>query len=95
MDLEEHPSDPDPHVRAVVELPGVPREDVLLRIEGGNLVVHGERKSKLSASQHTEEDPTTVLMSPDRRSGASITEIRYGRFRRDIPIPQGTLVSPL
>jgi HSP20 family protein len=55
------------------ELPGVKPEDVKIEIENDALVLQGERKVQ------REED----------KGGVHRTEIRYGRFQRMIPLPEG------
>ncbi|HTU48674.1 MAG TPA: Hsp20/alpha crystallin family protein [Bryobacteraceae bacterium] len=59
------------------ELPGLRPEDVNLEIENDALVLQGERKIQ------REED----------RAGVHRTEIRYGRFYRSIPLPEGADVE--
>ncbi|MFZ0590059.1 MAG: Hsp20/alpha crystallin family protein [Bryobacteraceae bacterium] len=55
------------------ELAGLKPEDVTLEIENGALTLQGERKS------HHEE----------KKDDMHRTEIRYGRFFRRIPLPEG------
>ncbi|HSL67028.1 MAG TPA: Hsp20/alpha crystallin family protein, partial [Actinomycetota bacterium] len=57
-----------------VELPGVdPREDVSVKVEGGELVVRGERKQKEEV-----KDEAYYRM-----------EASFGSFERRIPMPEG------
>jgi HSP20 family molecular chaperone IbpA len=56
-----------------VELPGVDvSNDVTVEVEGGNLVVRGERRD-----EHSEQ-----------RDGRSLREVRYGAFRRSFALPK-------
>ena len=59
-------------VQVVVEIPGVPKEDVKLQIHDGTLTISGERKSPENV------DTADVL----RR------EIQYGSFTRTIQLPE-------
>lgn len=55
-----------------VELPGVdPAKDVTVEIEGGALVVRGERRDELT----------------EQREGRSLHEVRYGSFLRAFDLP--------
>jgi HSP20 family protein len=55
-----------------LELPGLdPERDVTVEIDGGRLVVRGERRD-----ERTEE-----------RGGRSLREVRYGSFRRSFVLP--------
>jgi HSP20 family protein len=57
-----------------VELPGVNvADDVTVEVDGGRLVVRGERRD-----ERTEE-----------QSGRSLREVRYGSFRRTFRLPEG------
>lgn len=55
------------------ELPGLKPDDVKLEVTDDAIVIQGERKS--------EQEET--------KSGVRVTERRYGRFYRAIPLPEG------
>ena len=55
-----------------VELPGLdPEQDVTVEVEGGALVIRGERRDERA----------------DERGGRRIREVRYGSFRRTFSLP--------
>jgi HSP20 family molecular chaperone IbpA len=56
-----------------VELPGLDAErDISVEVDGGRLVVSGERRDERS----------------EERDGRSLREVRYGAFRRSFRLPQ-------
>jgi len=57
------------------DLPGMTRDDVKVRVVNDTLVLEGERRN----------DP--VSREPNRRQGHYESEIRYGRFTRQIVLP--------
>jgi HSP20 family protein len=59
------------------ELPGLKPEDVKLEIENEALVLQGERRDERQ----------------EEAGGARRTEIRYGRFYRSIPLPEGANIE--
>lgn len=64
--------------RAIVELPGVRREDLDITLQGTSLVVAGEKLSPIATGAE-ESEPVHLLRG----------ERRYGCFRREIPLPGG------
>jgi len=75
MDMLDNPD--APNISATLELPGLKKEEVSLRINEGSLIVWGERRSRLAPA--------------DTVKGAQfpVQEVKYGKFRRVIPLPQG------
>ena len=58
-----------------LELPGVDVEkDVTVELDGGRLVIHGERRD-----EHVETDPDN--------ENRTLREVRYGAFRRSFAVP--------
>jgi len=58
-----------------LELPGIDVEkDLTVELDGGHLVVRGERRD-----EHAETDPTG--------SNRTLREVRYGAFRRSFAVP--------
>ncbi len=60
------------------ELPGVKPEDVKLEVTGESIVLQGERKFE---------------QEKQGEGGIHLTERRYGRFYRSIPLPEGANVD--
>ncbi|MEZ0365404.1 Hsp20/alpha crystallin family protein [Mycobacterium sp. pUA109] len=55
-----------------LELPGVDVDkDVTVELDGGRLVVHGERRDEHASEEH----------------GRTLREVRYGSFRRSFAVP--------
>jgi HSP20 family protein len=79
MDLCDIPE--SPNISVTLELPGLKKEEVSLRINDGSLVVWGERRSRLAP-----DGTVTSEKFP-------VQEVRYGKFRRVIPLPQGLQVG--
>jgi len=79
MDLLDNPDSPS--ITAMLELPGLKKDEISLRIVDGALVIWGERRSRFTA------DGTVPLDS------IPVHELKYGKFRRVIPLPQGAQVS--
>lgn len=66
-------SEADGQLVVRADIPGVDREQIEVEIDDGQLIISGERKE-----EHEE-----------RRGGIYRTEVRYGRFHRAIPLPDG------
>jgi len=79
MDIWDNPDSPS--VTATLELPGLKKEEISLLIQDGSLVIWGERRSRLASA-----DTIPSKNFP-------IQEVKYGKFRRVIPLPQGAQVS--
>jgi HSP20 family protein len=79
MDIWDSPESPS--VTATVELPGLKKEEISLLIQDGALVIWGERRSRLASSG---------TLSPN---DFPVQEVKYGKFRRVIQLPQGAQVS--
>lgn len=63
-------------VRIVIETPGIQPNDLDVRVEGDQLIVSGERRSRRDTSGD--------------EGSYRLREIRYGRFERSFPLPPGT-----
>jgi HSP20 family protein len=75
MDVCDNPDSPT--ISITLELPGLKKEEVSLRVHDGSLLVWGERRSRLAS-----DGTVKVEHFPVR-------EVKYGKFRRVIPLPQG------
>ncbi|KAI3598417.1 small heat shock protein [Moniliophthora roreri] len=96
--------DPDSdNIVALFELPGVRREDARVNVIDGKLVVEGERIMRFKRSfrptggwvesdQRTVDDEGNVNHSA-AQVPRSVAELRYGRFRREFPLPDGITPS--
>lgn len=73
------------HISATLELPGIERNDLSIVRQGDTLVVSGERDSPIPTELH----PTMVA------ARYPIREFKYGKYRREVYLTPGTLVSPL
>lgn len=95
MDLCDDPQ--TAQITAILEVPGVHKEDLSLHIEGNSLTVRGQRRpivltdtsgdsSDRDLALHTSN---TTELTNDKQS---VRELRYGEFRRHISLPSGTQV---
>lgn len=82
MDLYDDEASPD--VAAMLELPGVDRDSLSLKIQGGKLVIHGERASPLSA--RLQQGRRALNLTPGKYK---TRELKFGSFHREIDIPEG------
>ena len=64
-------------VTATFELPGLTKDNVLIDIRDGNLAISGE------VSQSSEQ----------QEQGFAIKERKFGRFARNLKLPDGTKVN--
>ena len=88
MDL--YDDETSPTIAAMLELPGVDRRNLSLRVQGTKLIVHGERGSPLAArAQHDTPAQRDMHLSPENYK---IRELKFGYFHREIDIPAGTEV---
>ena len=85
-----------PNVYAMLELPGINPDNVSVQISQGKLVVTGYRDSPLLQRLQGEKAlgghnqwATHASISPFK-----IKELKFGRFRREIPLPENCLVRP-
>ena len=65
-------SDRDGNYVIRAEIAGVNPEDVMVEVTGQTVIIQGERKEERE----------------ENRSGVRLTERRYGRFFRSIPLPE-------
>ncbi|KAF9494340.1 hypothetical protein BDN71DRAFT_995764 [Pleurotus eryngii] len=92
-----------PVVAAVLELPGLKKQDINLRVEQGQLVVSGERCMHVPAVLQ-ETSGGSVKAEPRGERGTSnhssvyhtpTQELKYGKYIRVIPLPAGTMPSQI
>jgi HSP20 family protein len=65
------------HMVVRADLPGLSSDDVKVEINGGNIVIQGERKRE----------------NEESRQGFYRSERSYGSFSRQIPLPEGAKVD--
>ena len=91
-----------PQVTALLELPGIAREDMSVVVRDGKLIVSGQRNNPLASRLRTNTRSTRGAEARIAREGTPLPrdakyrnrELRWGRFRREIDIPAGTQVRP-
>ena len=80
MDILDDPDDPT--ITATLELPGLKKEEISLLIQDGSLVIWGDRRCRIAPG-------VTVP------SHYPVQEVKYGKFRRVIPLPAGAQASQI
>ena len=101
MDLYDDPN--NPVVTATLELPGMQPDQLSLRIEDNKLIVEGEREGPRlhlgDPGVATTLAPSSSVPNADATADSVIAtlypihEVKYGKFRRDINLPPGVMVS--
>ena len=104
MDLCDDPK--NTHITAMLEVPGMKPEQLSVRIEGGRLIIQGERKgphlhlggqTAPAATHPPPSEPTENASAADEASTLSslypVRELKYGKFKRVIDLPAGVNVS--
>lgn len=93
MDL--YDDEDQPHFAAMLELPGVDWCNLLLHVENGKLIVHGERDSPFSARPLTTGSAVSGMFKQNTfiPQYFKIRELKFGSFHREIDIPDGVKVS--
>ncbi|KIP05626.1 hypothetical protein PHLGIDRAFT_119658 [Phlebiopsis gigantea 11061_1 CR5-6] len=81
-----------PIIAAMLELPGVDRRNLSLRVQGSKLVVHGERAAPLAARLPQDSAAQRdAHLSPNYK----IRELKFGSFHREIDVPAGIETSDI
>ena len=93
MDLRDDPA--DPHIFAMLEVPGMRREELLLQVKDSRLIIEGERIAShdipqvpgpRSSSSNVAEVSTPPSLYP-------IHKLKYGKVKREIALPAGVDVG--
>lgn len=93
MDFIDNPA--ESILTAVFEVPGIKTNDISLHISNGHLVLSGERRPTYNTTQQSEALPQDTSVNNNRapRLTVPIQELRFGRFRRAIRIPEDIKVK--
>ena len=88
MDFIDNPAEPT--LTAVFEVPGIKTNDISLHISNGHLILSGERRPAYNITQQSEALPQDTSGNSIRapRLAVPTQELRFGRFRRAIQIPE-------
>lgn len=91
MDVCDDPE--DVVITAMLELPGMKADQLSVRIENGQLIIEGERTGP-HLHLHT-GSRNAASSEPTRQAQAlyPVQEIKYGKFRREVKLPDGVTVS--
>ncbi|KAH9848668.1 HSP20-like chaperone [Lenzites betulinus] len=90
MDLYDDPT--NTFVTAVFELPGMKPHQLSVRIESGYLVIEGERTGpQMSMTEH--QSASSSEPTPQTQTLYPVQEIKYGKFRRGVRLPEGVTAS--
>ena len=102
--MELHDDGRSPRVVALFELPGLLPEELSVDVIDGRLIVGGERRprapsplqdaSRVLQAPESIQDGVVALRSPMVGVG-EVRELKYGFFRRVVPIPEGCTVSSM
>ncbi|KAJ8521528.1 hypothetical protein ONZ45_g1806 [Pleurotus djamor] len=95
MDMYDHPA--SSVIAAVLELPGLKKQDINLRVEQGQLVISGERRVNIpSVVRHLDTDAADTTTDKDGQNRhIPVQELKYGKYLRIIPLPEGTSPSQI
>ncbi|KAI0088227.1 HSP20-like chaperone [Irpex rosettiformis] len=85
MDL--YDDEQSPIIHAMLELPGVSRDNISVKVQGGLLVVDGRRGSPL-ADRINARGKTPANGSDIPLTAFKIKELKYGDFYREISLPE-------
>ncbi|KAL0957376.1 hypothetical protein HGRIS_001178 [Hohenbuehelia grisea] len=91
MDLFDDPR--SSFIIAVLELPGLDKQDITLRIEAGQLLVKGERTLHIPSFPELDDTSPNGNSPMQGRLRIPVQELKYGKYSRCIALPQGTQVS--
>ena len=100
MDVCDNPE--SPLIIAILELPGIKRDHLSIRVENGQLIIEGERKRPRLHMRPLETRTTSMSSEPTPEEDVEyvapglypIRELKYGKFCRIISLPPRVHVSP-
>ncbi len=78
-------------ITAVLELPGMKADQLSVRIESGHLIIEGERVCPHLHTSNRNAGPSEP--TPQAQALYPVQEIKYGKFRREVKLPDGVTVS--